>query len=136
MQRLAGGACFEAGALRRRLSMRSLCPALCGGVVLARRLDPGAEAAVGEVLALPERRPGLQEIHQESGGLEGSAAMLGGGRDEDDVLAGGDPAEAMEDGDALQRPAALGLGDDALDLGLDHARIVLQLERGETAALV
>ena len=54
----------------------------------------------------------------------------------DDLLARLEPAEAMDDGDADQRPARLRFGDDARDLGLGHAGIMLDFERGQRAALV
>ena len=56
---------------------------------------------------LPERRARLQEIHQHLGRRERFAAMRRGDGDEDDLLAGRNPSEAMDHGHAHQRPARL-----------------------------
>ncbi len=104
---------------------------LVGGV----RLDPAAFGAAGEMLLLPEGRPALHVVHQEAGRLEGGVTVLRGDDDQDDVVAGGDPAVAMDHGDGGERPARRRLFGDAGDLALRHAGIVLQLQRRQTAAL-
>ena len=62
--------------------------------------------------------------------------MRGGDRDENDPLARRDAAIAMDNCRAQKRPARLGLTRRARDLFLDHAGIMLELERGERSALV
>jgi hypothetical protein len=74
--------------------------------------------------------------HQELGRLEGRPPMRRDGDDEHDLLAGRDAAMAMHDGYALERPALLRLLDDARDLLLGHARIMLDLERREASAFI
>ena len=43
---------------------------------------------------------------------------------------------AVDHGDAVERPARLGGGDDAGDLRFGHAGVMLDLQRREAAALV
>ena len=58
-------------------------------------------------LLLPERRAGLEVVHQELGGGEGGLAVRRGGHDQHDVVAGRSVADAMHDQARLQRPARL-----------------------------
>src|SRR4028119_324834 len=58
-----------------RFARRRSAPAAGRLVVLAFRLDPAADGSVLEVLALPERRAGLQVVHQEFRGLERRAPV-------------------------------------------------------------
>src|SRR6266487_180982 len=95
-------------------------------------LDPGAAARA--LLALPERRAGFEIIHQELGGREGLLAARGRGRDQHDVVSWLEPPVAMDDGDAEQRPAALGLGDMPGNLRLRHLRIMLERDRRDRLA--
>ena len=53
-----------------------------------------------------------------------------------DVLARRDAAVAVDDGDAEQRPARARLLDVARDLGLRHAGIMLERERGDRLAVL
>ncbi len=86
---------------------------------------------------LPERRAGLEVVHQELGGGESILPVGGGGDDEDDVFARLEPAIAVDHGDAEQRPAPLGRLHVTRDLGLGHARVVLERHgRERSAALV
>src|SRR6266508_2007851 len=81
-------------------------PAIGQRVVGLLGVDPNLSARLLARLAgrkfdlLPERRTGLEVIHQEFGGGESIVAVGGGGDDEDDVLAGQDPAIAVDHGDA------------------------------------
>src|SRR6266700_3148435 len=95
-------------------------------------LDPGAAARA--LLALPERRAGFEIIHQELGGREGLLAARGRGRDQHDVVSWLEPPVAMDDGDAEQRPAALGFGDMPGNLRLRHLRIMLERDRRDRLA--
>ncbi|GCC48658.1 hypothetical protein chiPu_0032639, partial [Chiloscyllium punctatum] len=79
------------------------------------RLDPAR--AAGAFLALPERRVGLEIVHQELGSFECGLPVRRGGHDQHDVLARRDAAEAMDDGEALQRPARQRLVGVASNLG-------------------
>jgi hypothetical protein len=55
----------------------------------------------------------------------------GGSDDEDDVFSRQDPAIPMDDGDAEQRPAALGRLDVTCDFGFRHPRIMLERHGNE-----
>src|SRR5690606_24254391 len=70
----------------------ALLPALGGGVVGLAGIDPAR--ALGRFLALPERRAGLEEVHDELAGGEGLAAMRAGHCHEHDLLARFETAEA------------------------------------------
>ena len=61
--------------------------------------------------------------------------MLGGDGDEDDTLARGDAAIAMNHRCAQKRPARLRLARRAGDFVFGHAGIMFELERGEPSAL-
>ena len=61
--------------------------------------------AVGSDLLLPERRAGLEVVHQECGGGERSLAVGRGRHHQHDVVAGLQRAHAMHDQARLQRPA-------------------------------
>src|SRR6185312_17492485 len=77
-------------------------PARGGGIVMLARFDPAC--AFAAFLALPERRIRLEVVHQEFRCFEGCLAVRRSGHDQHDVLARRDAAEAMNDGEALQRP--------------------------------
>jgi len=81
-------------------------------MVLVARLDP--PWAVGTGLLLPEGGAALQVVHEEITGLEGGAAVRGGGGDKDDGLARGDVADPVEDEQVLQGEACAGLVGDGL----------------------
>src|SRR5262245_21223772 len=104
-------------------------PALGLRVVGLLGVDPNLPAGFltcGKFDLLPERRAGLEVVHQELGGGESLLPMGGGGNDEDNVFARLQPAIAVDDGDAEERPAPLGRLHVARDLGLGHARVVLE----------
>ncbi len=61
-----------------------LGPARGGRIIMALRLDPAG--AAGAFLALPERRIGLEIIHQEFSRLERGLPVLRGRHDQHDVL--------------------------------------------------
>src|SRR6185369_17505664 len=98
------------------------------------RVHPGR--ATGLVDLLPERRAGLEEVHEELGRRESRLPMRGGGDHQHDVLARGNAAMPMDDGDAHQRPAFAGLGDVPFDLRFRHARIMLEREGGDRLAML
>ena len=64
---------------------------------------------------LPERRLGLQPVDQEGGGIQCRLAMRRGGQHQHDVLARGQPADAVDHRAAEQLPAPLGFLGDARD---------------------
>ena len=92
---------------------------------------PSLDGAVDIDGALPERRAGLEVIHQHFGGRERRAAMRRRNRDQDDPLARRDPPVAVNDRHPEKRPARLRFVRRAGDLLLGHARIMLELERRE-----
>jgi len=67
------------------------------------RLDP--VLARGIFLKLPERRAGLQIIHQELCGQKRSLAVLRGRQHQNDIVSGLDAADAVNDGHPVQWPA-------------------------------
>src|SRR5690606_27317596 len=73
--------------LRRNLASRllSLLPALGGRIVGVARIDPAR--AFGGFLALPERRAGLEEVHDELAGGKGVTAVRTGNTHEHDLVA-------------------------------------------------
>src|SRR5437899_8732533 len=111
-----------------------LGPARGCGVVMAARLDPAR--AFFAFLALPERRVGLEIIHQEFRRFEGCLAMRRRRQHQHDVLAWRDAAEPVNDGEPLQRPARQRLVGMAPDLGFRHAGIMLERQRGDRFAVL
>src|SRR3954454_13265836 len=96
-------------------------------VVLGTGLDPTLTAR--RVLALPERRVGLQPIDQEMTGRQRGFTMRRGGGDENDAVARFEPSVAMDDQRGGKRPAPVRLG---LDLGqflFGHAGVVFEGQR-------
>jgi hypothetical protein len=81
------------------------------------------------MLAFPERRIGLQEIHDEMRARKGCFAMAARCEHKNDLRPDGQHTITVDDAHGLQRPASLRLGDDPLDLGFRHARIVLKFQR-------
>src|SRR5688500_10724872 len=100
-------------------------PRLIGMIGIA-RLDPAP--AGGGALALPEPGVALQMVHREVGGEERVAAMARRGGDEDDGLAGLERAGAVEDQEAVERPALHRLGGELLHPGQSQPRIGAELE--------
>src|ERR1700750_2374668 len=78
-------------------------PARGGCVVMVAGFYPAL--AFLALLALPERRAGLEIVHQEFRRLEGRLPVRRRGHHQHDVFARSDAAEAVDDGQALQRPA-------------------------------
>ena len=70
------------------------------------------------------------------GRLECRLAVLRGSQHQHDVLAGHEPADAMDHRDAVERPARGGLVGMAPDLFLGHAGIMLERERGDLRAVL
>src|ERR1700712_1802895 len=102
------------------MTKKLLRPAPCRFVVCVLRLDPAPGGSIAEVLALPEWRGRLQEIHQEFRRAKRLAAMESAHRHHHDALARRDLAEAMQQHDALHGPARTRLFGDALQLLLGH----------------
>src|SRR5205807_5553326 len=118
------------------MSIFSGAPLLRGGVILRLRLDPIARALIRQMPLLPERRLGLQVIHEKRRRRESLAPMLAGGDDENDRLARKDQPMPVHGEDSFERPARSRLKRGAVDLGLRHARIMFDFERREGAPLV
>ncbi len=106
------------------------------GVVLRLRLDPVARALTRQMPLLPERRLGLQIIHEKRRRRESLAAMQARGDDENDRLARKDQTMPVRGEDSFERPAGGRLKGGAVDFCLRHARIMFDFERREGAALV
>src|ERR1700730_10594488 len=107
-------------------------PALPRRVVLGAGSNP-AFAGRG-LLALPERRFGLEPVDQEMAGGECGLAMRRRGGGEHNSVAGFEPAVAVDHQHRIERPAPMGLG---LDLGQPffcHAGIVLEGQRRNPVA--
>jgi hypothetical protein len=83
-------------------------PARQRGLVLVPGLDP--VGAVRGHFLLPERRAGLQVVHQELGRGKGVGAVRRGGGDHHDRLARSHRAVAVQDHRIAQTPAVAGLG--------------------------
>ena len=98
--------------------------------------DPFARALARQMPLLPERRLGLQIIHEKRRRRESLSAMLARGDDENDRLAGPDQTMPVHGEDAFERPAGGRLKGGAADFGLRHAGIMLDFERREGAAFV
>lgn len=104
------------------------CPARFGFVVSFFCGNPVANCAICQMFTLPERRTGLEEIHDEGCCLECSLPVAGRGCHQNDRLADGNHAVAMNDDKAAKGPARCCLGSDTADLGFRHARIMLQFQ--------
>ncbi len=116
---------FLAGpAVRRRTSFPHPFPPLLRRVVFGAGFDPAL--AVGRLLALPERSVGLQPVDQEMAGGERGLAVRRGGGDEDDAVAGFEPAVAVDDQRGVERPAPMRLELDLGELLLGHSGIVFE----------
>jgi hypothetical protein len=90
---------------------------------------PTQTSAVLEVLFLPHRDGALERVDRVAARLEGIAAMRGRYGDEHRGLADLEPADAMENGHALDlRPARADGQADLAQLGLGHRGVGLVLE--------
>ena len=67
------------------------------------------------MFALPERRFGLEPVHQIIDRIESGAAMLRGGGDEDDRITGSKRAKAMDDRQAEEGEAGSSVLGDGFD---------------------
>src|SRR3954470_19981790 len=92
--------------LVRRLTAR-LLPTLGSNIVAVLGFHP--VAAVRCLFQFPEWRAGLQPVDQEMAALEGRLPVGAGGCDQDDPVAGFQPAKAMHDQRGLKRPAPVRL---------------------------
>jgi len=105
-----------------------------GGVIMIVRLDPARPA--GLFLTLPERRAGLEVIHQEFGRFKRRLPVLRGRQHQHDIFAGRDAADTMNHGQAHQRPARhRGLGMPG-DFSLRHAGIMFERQRGDGSVVL
>src|SRR5262249_6850290 len=124
---------FRHGMLRSAVGLLSrrapLGPALGRGIVNRFGIDP--RGALRSLDFLPERRPGLEIIHQKFGGREGIAAMGGSRDDKDDVVTRQKATMTMNNGGPKQRPSRLSLGYMAGDLRLGHTGIVFEHHGGD-----
>jgi hypothetical protein len=103
-------------------------------VVADARIDPAG--AFGRLFFFPERGLGLQVIHQELAGLEALAAVGRDHRHHHDLVERLQEADAVDHAGAQDVEALVGLVDHGLDGLLGHAGVVLQLHRGDGAAVV
>src|SRR3979490_1317994 len=78
-----------------RASPSGFGPARGGGIVVAARIDPAG--AFGAFLTLPERRVGLEVIHQELRRLERGLPVFRCRQHQHDIFSRRDPADAMND---------------------------------------
>jgi len=95
-----------------------------------------ARALVRQMPLLPERRLGLQIIHEKGRRHKSLAAMQARGDDENDRLAWSDQTMPVHGKDAFERPARGRFKGGAVDFGLRHAGIMLDFERRQGAAFV
>src|SRR5260221_1894270 len=109
-------------------------PALRGFVVGSSRLDP-ARALRGFFL-FPERRAGLEIIHDELASGKGFAAVRSGDDDEHDLVGGLQLADAVNHEHFHYVPAGLRLGDDFFEGLLGHAGIVFESHLRHRGAVV
>src|SRR5262245_5555670 len=110
-------------------------PAAGGPLVAPARFDPGGPT-LGIDLFFPERCARLEVVHQELRGAEGSLAMLRGGDDQHDVVAGLEGTHAMQDKTCLMRPTRVVLRILPLQYNFGHAGVVLERHAGDGLALV
>ena len=92
-------------------------------------------APVRPMLALPEGRLGLQPVHHVIDRVEGGAAVLRRGGDEDDRLARRERAVAVDDDKAGKAEARARILADRRDRLLGEAGIMIELERGRPGRL-
>lgn len=79
------------------------------------------------MLFFPERRPGLQEVHEKLCGLEGCAAMTARGKNKYDAFSRLHQAITMYDTQAGERPTFACLTRDMFERLLGHPRPMFQL---------
>src|SRR6185369_3777806 len=123
--------CPHTGSLRRR---GSSLPALRGGVVAFASVDPAA--APGRVFLLPERRPGLEVVHDELARLERLAPVRARDAHQHDAVARNQRAHAVDHERVEELPARMGLRADVLEGALGHAGIVLERHALDGVAVV
>ena len=87
-----------------RASPSGFGPARGGSVIVIARLDPAGSG--GAFLALPERRVGLQVVHQELRRLKRRLPVLRCRQHQHDIFAGDDAADAMNDASAPSTASA------------------------------
>ena len=109
-------------------------PRLFGIVGLA-RVHPAARAVHARFL-LPEGSSRLEKIHKEFSSFKSGLAVRRRCHDKHDVVAWPQRAMAVNDEAGGERPSGSGLGLDPLQLGLGHARIVLERHFGNRRTLV
>src|SRR6185436_13988604 len=109
------------------IPQRSLLPARGGFVVACPRLHPAC--AFRGLFLLPERRTGLEVVHDEFAGIEGVAAMPARDDHEHDPVGRHELADAMDHRAIDHVPARPGFLDDLGDRALGHSGIVLERHR-------
>src|SRR3974390_3414354 len=111
-----------------------LFPAFARLLVARSGFDP--TAALFPALALPERSIGLQEIDDESAGLEGLAPVRARHRHQDDPIARRETADAVHDAGPGDSPARPRLRHDVREAALGHAGVVLERQFGDREFVV
>ncbi len=86
---------------------------------------------VAPFLGLPERGVGFQEVHNILRRIEGGLPVRGGYGDKNDLLAGNEPTNPVNDCDVNQRPAIACFGLDAGYFLFGHPRIMFQRHCGD-----
>ena len=79
-------------------------------------------------------RVGLQPVDQEMAGSERGLAVRRGGGNQNDPVAGFEPAIAMDDQRGIERPAAVRLQLDLGEFFLGHAGIMFEGQGGDLIA--
>ena len=113
------------GILRGFSAAFALPPALRGLLVAVLGLDPVFKT-VGEAFLLPERRLGLEVVHDEDIGFVGVFAVCAIRIYKDDIFADIDTPHAMHHPYCLHGPALPRQTDNAFDLGFGHTGEVFQ----------
>jgi hypothetical protein len=111
-----------------RAAAADLAPTVRGRFVLGFRADPVARRAVRAALLFPEGRAGFKKIHQKRRGGESVSAVARRRERQNDLFAWLDAAEAVNDGQSLQRPSFERFVGDATDLGLGHSGIMFEFQ--------
>jgi len=103
-----------------------------------RKFAVGPDSAVLEILLFPDGNGALESVNGEAAGIEGRGAMRGADGDEDARFADLEPAEAVNDGDTMDRKSRVHLGGDFADFSESHrlVRFVVEVERWASVRLI
>jgi hypothetical protein len=108
----------------RLASVRLARPPLCQSIIGLLGIHPGFSASALDLL--PERRAGLEIVHEELRGREGVLAMGRRGDDKDYFVPWAQTTEAMNHAHTSQRPSLFGFLHMAGHLSLRHFWVVLE----------